>query len=59
MLRRLICNLFSHRYVRMQKLSPRADRIKCLRCGSDDAIHYDLRCVVPYAEVRELYERTL
>lgn len=56
MTKTLLCWLLGHRYFRIAKVSPSADRVGCHRCGQQWGMHHGVRALVPWDEVRELYE---
>ncbi len=44
-----------HKAVEVRRLSGQADYYRG-KCGRQWAVNHDVRCVVPYNEVRQLYE---
>lgn len=54
---RIVCLLFSHKYVLTQKLSLQSRRMACTRCHQMFAMNDDIQCLIDWdASFHQMYE---
>lgn len=48
--KRILCELFHHKYYKIKKLSLTTTKLGCSRCGKQFAMNSDVRCVLPWTD---------
>ncbi len=46
-MKKLICKLFGHKYIRIRKINFDIEKVFCERCLSEFGIHHGLKTILP------------